>query len=587
MNYIRTNAISSLLRLLLVTILVTSASCARAGSGRSYFVSPDGDDNNDGKSAETAWRSLTIVSKTEFKPGDTIRFEGGERFESGELLFQSALLVNSSGLPDSPIVYTSYGNGKAVIVSDAVGIMCSGKEFIEFRELEVSGNFDPFRQPAQLNTNIGIWLINHNSDKRLRGIRIDNCRFTKLQTYAISVAAFNENFPKAGGFQDLKITDCKVDSIGDIAIIIDWAASYIHSLENYPIQEVLISNCEISNVTGLVNKLIPGTDKHDTFTGNGILIMNSDSSVIENNKIYNCGGFLKSASSGSGPSGIEAAECRRLICQLNEVSNIRATTGSDGHGIHFGNGVRESVMQYNYSHDNDGPGFSFHCYGKSFPLPNSNNVLRYCISARNGRNSVYNGCEILISSFNPMTTSNIDIYNNTILALKQKTEEYSAVEIERSASNITFRNNIVIAANKGTWIVNMFPLESRTSITFQRNLYWSLDDSYVFREGNDTFYTYDSWQSGSSPAAIRENINGKNSGIILDPKLKIMKNPDRIFDINAMISPDEFIPENDATETAAGIDLRKNFGTDIGIRDYYGNSILNVQRFSIGAYQNP
>jgi hypothetical protein len=577
-----------LFRIVIVLSISTSLCCAAPRTERGYFVSPDGSDNNDGRSVETPWKSLEKVNASKFKPGDTIRFEGGRIFESNILLYQSALLISDSGTPDSPIVYTSYGGLRALIKADTIGVMCSGKEYVEFRSINVSGSFKPFDQrDAKAFKNIGLWFINHNSNRKLRGIKIDSCSFTSLQTNAINITAYNENSPQVGGYDGVEITNCRVDSIGHIGIIMNWSAMYLHSFSDYPLTNITIRNCEISRVTGLYNNFVPGTMKHDTYSGNGIFISHTDSALIERNTVYSCGGSGFDTIIGSGPSGIEAAASRRITCQYNEVYDIKASTGSDGHGMHFGDGVQNSIMQYNYSHNNDGPGFSFHCYGNSYPLANSNNVLRYSISARNGRESVYNACEILVSSFNPKTTDNISVYNNTIYSVRQNSIEMSVIEVERSATNISFRNNIIISDDPDVLIINVHPLQNPTSVVLQGNLYWSKNGSYKFREGNDTFYTYQSWQGGASRYVMREVLNGKNSGIIDDPKVLL---PENILNLNnsyELSRMNEFRMDAASVAARRGLNLKELFGLDPGKNDFFGNSILEVDKFSIGAHQLP
>lgn len=576
------------LKIVIVTSLSTSFCCAAPRTGSGYFISPDGNDNNDGRSVETPWKTLEKVNTSKFKPGDTIRFEGGRVFESNALQYQSALLISDSGTPDSPIVYTSYGDVRATIKADSIGVMCSGKEFVEFHSINVSGSFNPFDQrDAIAFNNIGLWFINHNSNRKLRGIKIDSCSFTGLQTNAINITAYNENSPQVGGYDGVEITNCRIDSIGQIGIIMNWSAMHLHSFSDYPLTNITIRNCEISRVTGLYNNFFPGTKRHDTYSGNGIFISHTDSALIERNTVYSCGGSGFDTIIGSGPSGIEAAASRRITYQYNEVYDIKASTGSDGHGMHFGDGVQYSIMQYNYSHDNDGPGFSFHCYGNAYPLPNSNNTLRFNISTRNGRNSVYNACEILVSSFNPKTTDNISVYNNTIHSVRQNSIEMSVIEVERSATNISFRNNIIISDDPRLFIINVHPLQNPVSVILQGNLYWSTKGSYIFREGADTFYTYESWQAGSSKSVIREFLNGKNSGIISDPQVSL---PPNIMNFNnsfRLSSMNEFRIDAASVAAGRGLNLKKLFGLDPGKNDFFGNSIVEVDKFSIGAHQIP
>lgn len=69
-----------------------------------YVDSRLGSDSADGLTPKTAWRSLDRVSGAkEIQPGDVVRFKSGEVFRGG--------LKPSSGTPDKPVVYTSYGKG--------------------------------------------------------------------------------------------------------------------------------------------------------------------------------------------------------------------------------------------------------------------------------------------------------------------------------------------------------------------------------------------------------------------------------------------------------------------------------------------
>jgi hypothetical protein len=69
-----------------------------------YYVSPQGNDANDGRSPAKAWKTVAKVSATPFAPGDQILFaRGGEWRES--------LKASSSGAPGKPIVYAATGTG--------------------------------------------------------------------------------------------------------------------------------------------------------------------------------------------------------------------------------------------------------------------------------------------------------------------------------------------------------------------------------------------------------------------------------------------------------------------------------------------
>src|SRR5262245_29816492 len=62
--------------------------CAATSHATTFYVSPSGNDSNPGTSLEQAWQTITKVNQTQFLPGDSVLFEGGQFF-SGSLLFDN------------------------------------------------------------------------------------------------------------------------------------------------------------------------------------------------------------------------------------------------------------------------------------------------------------------------------------------------------------------------------------------------------------------------------------------------------------------------------------------------------------------
>ncbi|QNN24499.1 right-handed parallel beta-helix repeat-containing protein [Planctomycetales bacterium ZRK34] len=72
--------------------------------GRTFYVdSAAGDDQRDGLTEATAWRSLQRVNEAEIQPGDVVRFKRGGTWRGS--------LQPASGTADAPVTYTSYGQG--------------------------------------------------------------------------------------------------------------------------------------------------------------------------------------------------------------------------------------------------------------------------------------------------------------------------------------------------------------------------------------------------------------------------------------------------------------------------------------------
>src|SRR5206468_751201 len=128
--------------------------------------------------------------------------------------------------------------------------------------------------------------------------------------------------------------------------------------------------------------------------------------TIERCVAYNNGAACNNP--GGGPMGIWTWDSNNITIQYNESYANRCGTGSrDGGGFDLDGGVTNSVMQYNYSHDNYGAGFLLFQFASARPY--GNNIVRYNITANDARNFHYGGIYMGGGS----AVINNQIYNNT------------------------------------------------------------------------------------------------------------------------------------------------------------------------------
>ena len=78
--------------------------------GTEYYLSNDGDDNNDGLTPETAWKTLKKASEFKFEQGDGLYLRRGDLWR-GNLHLQSGVTYQPYGEGEKPKIYYSY-NGK-------------------------------------------------------------------------------------------------------------------------------------------------------------------------------------------------------------------------------------------------------------------------------------------------------------------------------------------------------------------------------------------------------------------------------------------------------------------------------------------
>ena len=117
--------------------------------------------------------------------------------------------------------------------------------------------------------------------------------------------------------------------------------------EGYAHTDFYVGNCSVYRNAG-----IPGKGSH---SGNGIVLAQVDGALIERCRAYENGGL--NDYEGGGPVGIWVWDANRVVMQFNESHHNRTGSSKDGGGFDLDGGVRNSTVQYNYSHDNDGPGY--------------------------------------------------------------------------------------------------------------------------------------------------------------------------------------------------------------------------------------
>ena len=100
-------------------------------SGTSYFVSNNGDDNNDGKTPETAWKTIKKVSETPLLEGDGVFFKRGDTFR-GNVFAQKGVTYAAYGQGEKPKLY---GWNKNLAEEDLWQLVDSNNNIWKLKEL--------------------------------------------------------------------------------------------------------------------------------------------------------------------------------------------------------------------------------------------------------------------------------------------------------------------------------------------------------------------------------------------------------------------------------------------------------------------
>jgi Right handed beta helix region len=500
-----------------------------------YYVSPGGNDGRSGESPTAAWRSIDRVNKQQLKAGDLVLFQAGQSF-SGSIYIPSS----EGGTLDKPVIISSYGranNRRATIKSGSrPGIDIAQTAGVAITNLNFVGG-------GKANNTPGIYVHNDRANKKLKYIHIRNVEVKNYGREGIKFAIKGKN-------SSLSIAKVENASLHDNL----WGGLELVGDRHNANKQWMIDGVRAFNN--------PGSKSAKKVTGSGIFIADAEDATVQNSIAYNNG------KDGSAPVGIWAAGSNRIVFSRNESYNNKTRTISDGGGFDFDWDVHNSAMQYNYSHDNDGPGFLI--YAGSHAA--TGNVIRYNVSQNDGRKNGKAGIQL------GGNVSNSDIHNNVVY-LKPSGNNLSAAFIAHDygsngkvAKNVLVRNNI-FQTTGGVKVVGLTDNVARNgNIKFNGNAYYSSGGAFKIGWGNTTFKSVNDWRKSKK----QETFKGNATGYEGDPRLKApgmggtVNDPAKLLNLGAYrlarSSPviDKGVPRLDFL--SAKVKIPRDFFGEVGLR---------------------
>ncbi len=506
-----------------------------------YYVSSTGNDSNTGLSPEDPWQNLSKLNSVNFQPGDEIFLKGGDEF-NGNIYLDSEDANNSA----NPISIKSYGSGKAEInAGTGFGIYAYNTSGIKIDNIIVKGS------GMHTNTNSGISFYNDlPGNIKLDLIEVTNTEVYGFKEFGIVIGAWNGN----SGYANVLIENNKVHDCLDAGI--SSYGEFSASKTGYAHRNIIVRNCEVFNIKGY------DKGKH---SGNGILLSDVQNSIIEHSTVYNSGSGNTNC---GGPVGIWFWDADNVTIQYSEVYGMSSGTGCDGGGFDMDGGVTNGVMQYNYSHNNDGAGFMVGQFTGSRPM--SNITIRYNVSEND---AATNGGSVYLFNGNNGTMSDITVHNNT-LYIEEKTTNNQAANIKYNVwkpvkNNIKFYNNILYAVNGA----DLISIPSGYDGYFAGNLYYTNSDFSILYKG-DLYTSLSEFRTTGN-----EVYNNENSGLQANPLLKDPGNGGVVGRENNLSNLTSYLLESTSPAINGGIII-----SNPGRRDYFG-TILSSSTDDIGAHE--
>ncbi len=490
--------------------------------GADYYVSPSGNDSHSGSQSQP-WQTLAKVSQMTFQPGDRLLLEGGKSF-----LGAIRLDKRSSGTREKKVAISSYGENRAVILAgNGSAIIADSCDFLEISQLHC----------------IGSGRKSGNSESGVRVEHADGVEITRLE-----VEGFQHSGIALSDVQNARVTYDYAHNNGYAGISCHGRVS----------KDLYIGHCLAENNPGDPTIL-------DNHSGNGIVV----GGKIQNALIEYCEARYNGwdmPRKGNGPVGIWAHDADHVIIQYC-ISHHNRSTGTDGGGFDFDGGVTNSILQYNYSHDNHGAGYLI-CQYPGAPVFRKNQV-RYNISQDDGLTNHNAGIYIYVVA----GMEDSEIYNNTIFNSKGAAVAFGVGRNYKGPlPRMTFRNNIFVSGEAQI-------LGGAKKGRFEGNLYWAMGDGGFLVDG---YADLAKW----AKATGQEMIDGTLVGQYADPLLRknepgLLTDPEKLPQLPAY----QLLPSSPAID--AGLDLRERFGLDPGEWDFYGTSLPQGKKYDIGAHEFP
>ncbi len=522
---------------------------AGASTGPVLYVSASGNDQADGRSPATAWRTLGRVNREVLAPGTRVLLEGGRSFP-GPLFLDSA----DAGDPAAPVRIASYGTGRATISGvRAAGISVYNTAGVEIRQLRFSGDADAYRSKG------GIEFYSDVPDRKLSSIVIAGVEVRGFR-HGIMIGGANAR----SGFRAVTIHGSTVHD-NMLTGLLTYGPAFDPAAPAYAHESV-----RVTRVVAYRNVGDPGELHRNT--GSGIVLGSVRGGLIERSRAYANG---EACAAPEGPVGIWTYDSSRVVIQRNIASGNRRAGPADGGGFDLDQNVSDSTMQYNVSYGNDGPGYLV--YSGRANDAQAGNVVRFNISSGDAMKSgAYGGITVM------GRIRDAEIYNNTVVMRPNGAVRSPAVKLGTGLSGVALRNNVFVSEAAGPLVVA--PNFGTAAVLLQGNDYFAPAGGWRTKWGSTTYTSLTGW----SAATRQEQLGGRLVGLTVDPAFT---DAAATLAMTDAADPSQAAALSLTTGSALrgrALPLTTLFGVAVGQRDYFGNPLPAAgEPYDVGAHHRP
>ncbi len=539
-----------------------------------YFSNVTGNDTYDG-SREHPWKTLDKLNSMTLQPGDTVYLDAKSTWEG-------QIILDDSGLDGMPITITKYNADSR----DERPVINAGSFFVKQADIRKPKILTLANQGANcyaagaievLNASYinisGLEITNHGGEAdKARLIGRNGILVIADLPDSTTNASYMTEWNKAKQ-TDIHISDCYVHDVNSAAAYkLSGGINFMGNIDNIVVENCTAINCDVEGIrnAGLYNRNSAWPAVHHvTFknnyiersTGDGMVISNVLDSTISGNVVTQCG---KPELSGTANyAALWLCGSDGAVVEHNEVFNNPYITADDGEAFDFDHGTKNSVYQYNYSHDN---------YGGTILFMNSmggRNMFRYNISVDDGGDP-HNPHVLFHNAVNGKAPY---IYNNVFVLAPEAKWLYGQ---NNNGTEVHFINNIVMSLNGN--LPGFSKAELKTG-EIKNNIFWPQE---LYDKAQEKFGTATA-ESNFAADPLLASAGSKPEGIIMNPGTAEAK-----FDAEKLVAY-KLLENSPAIDKGIVVDL-----TGTGIepeiaaldQDLFGNAISGTPDIGVHEWSN-
>jgi parallel beta helix pectate lyase-like protein len=544
--------------------LALGLSAGRADALTYYVDCAAGNDANIGTSQAAAWRSLTRASQPTYGPGDQILLKRGCLFAN------QTFMARGSGTPAAPILLADYGTGNlpAIDADRYAAVWMENVKSWTVRNLDVTQHGST---PESLNANFepiagtGAFLYGIVEVRGRGPVGVKACgepctaRNIRLESLKVHDGQWN-GIRVSGGEYDL---DTNIYGYVDGVTITDLEAWNNHKAG------VEATSTYTKNISYAVTNIQVLDCYARDNGGDGVVLGPVDHGLIDGCLTpYN--GRLRDARLGAW-----SWDSHDVVIQFSESHHnmTPANDGGarDGGGFDCDLGSEDCLIQYTWSHDNEGEGYLLMQWpiGYGYARGQSHNIhLRYNVGERDAK-KLASGI-FIFGGPNPVVVHNNTIYYEPDRLAGSEMAEGEGAAISTSkwgksgVPTAHIYNNIFITNGTVNPQAVSNNMKSGGSGTFfiDNNLWWRVEGGVRFHWANSVITTFAGWRAKGFDA------NGVNA------------NPGVVGPLGG--GPAAYLLAAGSPAIDAGRVVTAGL-RGMGTRDYFGTATPRGARYDIGA----